>query len=249
MEGAALYFSQMCFLGARLVVGAHGFSANKTRWYIRTRNLISSTIQWLNSALHSTYLVKKYIYRCEGDDVKNNHTSCNKRRAKEGSTPPRPCSWFMAHGEEILVAAKTSERRGLCGNVNVMAHEQRNIAQSQIHLPFTFRVRRAKGGRGARRGWGRSRESSIGLNFNSTRWYVLDPTRLFFPFTKSGKAKEAASEFPKGARKSTFWIPVKETPLYITANQHRPAQHEGWMVSGLETVFCWVPVPLTNHGG
>jgi hypothetical protein len=28
-----------------------------------------------------------------------------------------------------------------------------------------------------------------------------------------------------------------------TVNQHPPAQHEGWMVSGQETVFCWVPVP------
>jgi len=63
------------------------------------------------------------------------------------------------------------------------------------------------------------------------------------------KTKEVASEFPKGAKKSTFWIPVKEPPLYITANQHPPAHHEGWMVSGAETVFCWIPVPLTNHGG
>jgi hypothetical protein len=28
-----------------------------------------------------------------------------------------------------------------------------------------------------------------------------------------------------------------------TVNQHPPAHHEGWMVSGQETVFCWVPVP------
>ncbi len=28
-----------------------------------------------------------------------------------------------------------------------------------------------------------------------------------------------------------------------TMNQHPPAHHEGWMVSGQETVFCWVPVP------
>jgi len=34
-----------------------------------------------------------------------------------------------------------------------------------------------------------------------------------------------------------------------TVNQHAPAQGEGWMVSGQETVFCWVPVPLANHGG
>jgi hypothetical protein len=26
-------------------------------------------------------------------------------------------------------------------------------------------------------------------------------------------------------------------------NQHPPAHHEGWMISGQETVFCWVPVP------
>jgi hypothetical protein len=28
-----------------------------------------------------------------------------------------------------------------------------------------------------------------------------------------------------------------------TVNQHPPAHHEGWMVSGQETVFCWLPVP------
>jgi len=28
-----------------------------------------------------------------------------------------------------------------------------------------------------------------------------------------------------------------------TVNQHPPAHREGWMVSGQETVFCWVPVP------
>ncbi len=26
-------------------------------------------------------------------------------------------------------------------------------------------------------------------------------------------------------------------------NQHPPVHHEGWMISGQETVFCWVPVP------
>jgi hypothetical protein len=26
-------------------------------------------------------------------------------------------------------------------------------------------------------------------------------------------------------------------------NQHPPVHHEGWMVSDMETVFCWVPVP------
>jgi hypothetical protein len=27
-----------------------------------------------------------------------------------------------------------------------------------------------------------------------------------------------------------------------TVNQHPPAHHEGWMGSGQETIFCWVPV-------
>ncbi len=31
-------------------------------------------------------------------------------------------------------------------------------------------------------------------------------------------------------------------PLTAIVNQHPPAHHEGWMVSGEETVFCWVPV-------
>ncbi len=31
-----------------------------------------------------------------------------------------------------------------------------------------------------------------------------------------------------------------------TVNQHPPAHHEGWMVSGQETVLCWV---RAHHGG
>jgi len=27
-----------------------------------------------------------------------------------------------------------------------------------------------------------------------------------------------------------------------TVNQHPPVHHEGWMVHGQETVFCWAPV-------
>jgi hypothetical protein len=29
-----------------------------------------------------------------------------------------------------------------------------------------------------------------------------------------------------------------------TVKQHPPAHHEGWMVSGQETAFCWIPAPL-----
>jgi hypothetical protein len=29
----------------------------------------------------------------------------------------------------------------------------------------------------------------------------------------------------------------------VTVNQHPPVNHEGWMISGQEIVFCWVPVP------
>jgi hypothetical protein len=28
-----------------------------------------------------------------------------------------------------------------------------------------------------------------------------------------------------------------------TVNQQPPVHHEGWMISGQETVFCWVSVP------
>jgi hypothetical protein len=30
---------------------------------------------------------------------------------------------------------------------------------------------------------------------------------------------------------------------WATVNQHPPAHLEGWMISGQETVFCWVSVP------
>jgi len=70
-------------------------------------------------------------------------------------------------------------------------------------------------------GWGGAKESLIGLNFNMARWCVLDPSRVYFPFTKPGKTEEAASEFRKGTRKSTFWIPVKEPPPDMESNGHR----------------------------
>jgi hypothetical protein len=31
--------------------------------------------------------------------------------------------------------------------------------------------------------------------------------------------------------------------VQATVNQHPPVHHEGWMISGKETVFCWLPVP------
>jgi hypothetical protein len=37
-----------------------------------------------------------------------------------------------------------------------------------------------------------------------------------------------------------LWRRMKR-PQWV--NQHPPAHHEGWMVSGQETDFCWVPVP------
>jgi hypothetical protein len=36
---------------------------------------------------------------------------------------------------------------------------------------------------------------------------------------------------------------VKASKIKATVNQQPPAHHEGWMVSGEVTVFCWVPVP------
>jgi hypothetical protein len=85
-------------------------------------------------------------------------------------------------------------------------------------------VGRVEGGRGERGAVGRSRESSKGLNFNITWWCVLDPTRLYFPLTKSGKTEEAAFDFRKGTRKSTFWR------VMATANQHPQARtmKDGW---------------------
>jgi len=35
---------------------------------------------------------------------------------------------------------------------------------------------------------------------------------------------------------------VASTLQCATVNRHRPGRHEGWMVSGQETVFCWLAV-------
>jgi hypothetical protein len=36
---------------------------------------------------------------------------------------------------------------------------------------------------------------------------------------------------------------VKFYNKLATVNQHPPTHHEGWMISGQETIFCGVPVP------
>jgi hypothetical protein len=43
---------------------------------------------------------------------------------------------------------------------------------------------------------------------------------------------------------SSVWSSTtyKKSPATVN-QQHPPVQHEGWMVSRQETVFCWVPVP------
>jgi hypothetical protein len=43
---------------------------------------------------------------------------------------------------------------------------------------------------------------------------------------------------------SSVWSSTTYKKSLATMNQqHPPVQHEGWMVSSQETVFCWVPVP------
>ncbi len=39
------------------------------------------------------------------------------------------------------------------------------------------------------------------------------------------------------------WSPSHSGENLAIVNQHPPAHHEGWMISGQETVFCWIPVP------
>jgi hypothetical protein len=68
-------------------------------------------------------------------------------------------------------------------------------------------------------GW--SKRKFNRFEFQHVMWCVLDPSRVYFPFTKPGKTEEAASEFRKGTRKSTFWIPVKEPPQDMESNGHR----------------------------
>jgi hypothetical protein len=44
---------------------------------------------------------------------------------------------------------------------------------------------------------------------------------------------------PKRSGSYSFWQP----PSWAIVNKHAPAHHEGWLVSGYITVFCWVPIP------
>jgi len=45
-----------------------------------------------------------------------------------------------------------------------------------------------------------------------------------------------------GAMGKTYYYGVHRHPQYALY-QHPPAHQVGWMVSGQETVFCWVSVP------
>jgi len=45
----------------------------------------------------------------------------------------------------------------------------------------------------------------------------------------------------KALRRRRRMRSLKRTDKTATVNQHPPAHHEGWMVSGEEAVFCWVP--------
>jgi hypothetical protein len=120
------------------------------------RNLISSTIQWLNSALHSAYLVKKKNIGVKGTGCERQPHKLQQKASKRREYTTT--AMFHVHGPRgrNFGWKKRQVKEGdYVVMFNIMAHEQRNIAQSQIHLPFTFRVRRAEGGRGgARRGWG-----------------------------------------------------------------------------------------------
>jgi hypothetical protein len=41
---------------------------------------------------------------------------------------------------------------------------------------------------------------------------------------------------------SHSWVRQRKAATAMN-QQHPPAHREGWMISGQETVFCWIPVP------
>ncbi len=146
-EGAALYFSKMFFLG-KVSSGCPWFSPlvvnnNKTRWSIRTRNLILSTIQRLNSALHSTYLVKMYIYiGVKGTMWRTTTQVATKGERKKG------VHHGHVHGpRKKFCCSKDKWKKGLCAH-HVHGPRTKKYSTITIHLPLTFGVWRAKGGRG-----------------------------------------------------------------------------------------------------
>jgi hypothetical protein len=47
----------------------------------------------------------------------------------------------------------------------------------------------------------------------------------------------------KHGSEATFSFANSLAANWLTANPHSPVHHEGWMISGQETVFCWVSVP------
>jgi hypothetical protein len=67
---------------------------------------------------------------------------------------------------------------------------------------------------------------------------------------KNKGTKEAKSKLNQLGLTGTSNLPAidilrKTKYLMARVNQHPPAHFEGWMVSGQETVFCWVSVQLT----
>ncbi len=151
--------------------------------------------------------MRKCIYRCEGEQCERQPHKLQQKASERREYTTT--AMFMAHGRNYLLQQRQVKEGTMCSCS--WPHRRKKYSTIAIHLPFAFLVWRAERGEGVcwgGAGW--SRESSIGLNFNITQWCVLDPTRLYFPFTKPGKTEEAATEFRKGTKKSTFWIPVKE---------------------------------------
>jgi hypothetical protein len=49
--------------------------------------------------------------------------------------------------------------------------------------------------------------------------------------------------FATGNRQTNSFIDCRMNNIMGRQGKSEPAHHKGWMVSGLETVFCWVPGP------
>ncbi len=71
---------------------------------------------------------------------------------------------------------------------------------------------------------------------------LLSEWSLLFPSCDTQEIPAGYREMNKTKNRCRSLCSVK--PCFAaTVNQYPPVHHEGWMVSGQETVFCWVPVP------
>ncbi len=70
----------------------------------------------------------------------------------------------------------------------------------------------------------------------------MDSITCYLGCTRRGLSQKGAPCMPIPKHTCTFCLPDTSPPPPLWSELPPPGQHKGWMESGQEPVFCWVPV-------